>query len=47
MVLYTGQPLESDSIVLIKPDAGEVSAALTTADITGTKNEQLGRAHSP
>ncbi len=33
MALYAGPPVESDSVALVKPDAGEVSAALATADI--------------
>ncbi len=46
MALYTGQPLESDSVALVKPVAGEVSAALPRADITESEKGWFGQAQS-
>ena len=46
MALYAGPPLECGSIALVKPDAGEVSAALAKADITDGAKGWYGRAQS-
>ena len=46
MALYTGLLLEWDSIALVKPNAEDVSAALTTADIDESQKGWFERAQS-
>ncbi len=46
MALYAGPPLESDSIALVKPNGGDVSAALATADIDESQKGWFEQAQS-
>ena len=46
MALYTGLPLEWDSIALVKPNAEDVSAALATADIDESQKGWFEQAQS-